>query len=129
MPWMSWVWVTRSNALADNSLIAAALLNPHAGVNPAVYQIDQDDHEYQEAAVEHGGTHDDRVVQLLHGLDEVAPQPRYRKDDFHHKTAGGDDGDLGAQHRNDRQYGVTQLVASENLRGRHALGLSGTHEI
>ena len=102
---------------------------PYPWVDQPVQQVHHDHHEHQEGAVEHGGAHDHRVVQLLHRLHEVAAQAGDGEQHLHHEAAGGDGGDGRPQHGDDRQDGVAQLMVGEDARGRQALGLGGADEV
>ena len=81
-----------STALAENRLLEAQdddSFQSHSGVNKAVNDVDQNDHKNKERAVKHGGSHNDSVIKLLHGLYKVSAQAGNREDEFHHKAARG----------------------------------------
>ena len=63
--------------------------------------------------VKHGRSHDDRVVELLDGLYEVAAKSRYREYEFDDESAGCNCGDRRAEHGDDRQNCIAQFMLQE----------------
>ena len=83
------------------------------GINEPINDINSDDHKDEESAVEYRQTHDHSVVELLNGLDEVAPEPRDCKHAFDDKSPGGNRRDSGPEVSNYGQDGVSELVREE----------------
>ena len=86
------------------------LVQPDPGIDQAVEQIDHDHHEHEKGAVEHRGAHDHGVVELLHGLHEIAAETGDGEHQFHHEAAGGDRGDRRAEHGD---HGQTRRCAAD----------------
>ena len=112
-----------------NGSISHLLLQPYSRIDQAVHEIDQDDHEDQKSSVKNGCAHNDRVVELLYCLYELAAKAGYGEDDLNHEATGSDRSDRRSEYGNDRQDGISQLVARKYLTRGHALGFGCANKV
>ena len=87
-----------------------------------VGEIDEEIHQYEQGAVKHGDTQNDRVVPVVDAGDEVPAQSGNGKDGFDDETAGKNGGDHRSQIGDDRQQGIFQCMAPHDFYRSQAFG-------
>ena len=81
----------------------------------AVGHVDEEVHADEEGAEEDRQPHDQGVVEVLHGDDEVAAEAGYGEDGLDDEGAGEHRGDGRAEDGEDGEERVADLVAPDDL--------------
>src|SRR4051812_11007821 len=92
------------------SLSSGASRVTYPGVDEAVRNVDEEVGRDQKGPEEDREAKDERVVEILHGYNEVPAEAGYGKDALNHERARQHSGDRRSENRQDREQGIAHLV-------------------